>query len=227
MWAARSLLAACCLVIAAGAAQGQPEQSGFAVMTHADDASIAEGLVVIRYKGVIEAPMAQQLADIWTGLRGRYRTVVLHLDSPGGVLDQAEEVIATLKAIRNEATLKTLVHQGERCLSACVPVFMQGQERIAGGATSWAFHGACRAYSNVPVPQPTQRYVDLLREAGVAEEFLCHLADLGYLSRAGTYWTSGYELVNVHHANVITRLLNAWQPEAAVLPPPSPQILSR
>lgn len=202
-------------------------RSGFAVLVHGDDPSIKEGVVVIRYEGTIEAPMAERLAGIWAGLQGKYKTVIVHLNSSGGALKHAEEVSAVLKGMRTEVELVTFVYQGQSCLSACLLVFMQGAERIAGGATSWLFHGACPEHSNVPSLRSTRHYVNLLREAGVSTEFLRFLEDCGYLTNAGAFWASGYELAYVHKANIITRLLAPWQPETPIFLPGDPQIRPR
>jgi len=90
---------------------------------------------------------------------------------------------------------------------------VQGDQRIAGGSSVWLFHGVCFAHTNVPSLSLTDRFIDILREAGVDEDFLCRLVDEGYVTSAGKLWLSGYELVNVYHANIITQLLEPWHPE--------------
>src|SRR5450432_2914028 len=73
--------------------------------------------------------MAENLVDIWSEVRGKFRVVVLDLDSNGGELVHTERVITILKGIRGETILETLVRQNHRCLSACVLVYLQGAER--------------------------------------------------------------------------------------------------
>ena len=200
---------------------------GFEVLENADDSTIKPDQVVIKYVGPISFPMAENLQEIWQTIKGKYKVVVLDLDSPGGDLVHAEKVIAVLERMRSEVVLKTLVQQAQKCLSACVLVFVQGVERVAGGATAWMFHGACSQFSNAPVEEPTRRYVGVLRAAGVDDGFVCQLEAKGYLTRPGQFWISGYELFHTAKANVITRLLPNWQPEAPRSLPIDPQIRSR
>jgi hypothetical protein len=183
--------------------------------------------VVVRYRGPIAYPMAENLEEIGKELRTVYRTVVLDLDSEGGTLAHAALVIQVLRRLRAQMALHTVVQQGRSCLSACIPIFMQGSERKAGGASVWMFHGACGAYSNVPTATATNRYLQLLSEAGVAEAFLCRLRELGAFSEPGGYWMSGYELFHDRDAGVITELLPAWQPEQPVAPPFEPLLRPR
>ncbi len=201
--------------------------SGFSVATHETDDRIAKDTLVLRYGGHISYPMAEILDQLWKEQQGKYSRVVLELDSPGGDLVHAEAVIAMLAAIRAEATLTTQVAQGRSCLSACVLVFMQGEERIAGGATAWMFHGACPAFSNIPAPAATRRYLAHLERAGVATRFLCELEEAGYLDRPGRFWASGYELFHVHQANVITRLAEPWEPAKPAALPIDPNLRPR
>lgn len=197
--------------------------AGFDVLTSMENDTIAEDTVVLRFRGTIEAPMAADLGSIWSGLRPRYKRLLLDLDSPGGSLAETEKVVSVIADIRREARIDTLVRHGAMCASACVAIFVQGEDRAAGGASVWIFHGACQNHSNVPSLGLTDRYLDILREAGVSSAFLCHLVEKGYLTSAGKLWLSGYELYHVQRANVITRLLEPWRPEApeeGPIPPP-------
>lgn len=219
-----AFLAAC---LSAAMAAETPRRLGFTVLTHEDAPTIPEGTAVVRYEGPIAYPMAADLRDVWAELRGSVDTVILELDSGGGELAEAEAAIATLRDVRRHSRLETIVGYGKRCLSACVLVFVQGEERAAAGASAWMFHGVCPAYSTVPAPEPTRRYLDLLREAGVSTVFLCDLVRSGWLDRPGRFWSSGYELVHVHEAGVITRLLDAWQPLEARRAPVDPLVRPR
>ena len=129
----------------------QSERVGFKLFFNDTEPTIDIDTAVIRYRGIISFPMAGNLAEIWSELKGRnFSTIIVHLDSEGGGLSETKHVIKILKEIRKALSLKTLVYHGDRCLSACIPVFMQGEERIAGGASVWMFHGACRTFTNIP-----------------------------------------------------------------------------
>jgi hypothetical protein len=133
--------------------------------------------------------------------------------------------VSIIAGIRKTAQVDTLVRHGALCASACVAIFVQGEDRAAGGASVWLFHGACAdPAGNVPSIALTQRFLGILREAGVAESFLCTLASEGYVTTPGNFWLSGYELHHVYKANVITRLLDPWRPKTPLPPPVDPTI---
>jgi hypothetical protein len=112
------------------------------------------------------------------------------------------------------------VRHDSMCASACVAIFVQGAKRHAGGSSTWMFHGVCAERANVPHLGQTDRFLDLLREAGVATAFLCMLVQEGYVTTPGKFWVSGYELVHVFHANIITDLMEPWRPEPPRAPLP-------
>lgn len=208
-------------------ASSQSNRVGFQLLTTAEDANIDARTIVIRYEGPIVFPMAENLADIARELIGRFDKIVLDLDSFGGQLDHTEKVIGALREVRRQVTLHTLVRHGRSCLSACVVIFMQGQQRSAGGASVWLFHGPCPLYTNIPTAKATHRYVEMLREAGAGRSLLCELEDGQYLSRPGKFWLSGYELFHRKGASVITELLPSWQSEEPALPPFDPNVQHR
>ena len=198
--------------------------AGLTVVTGAENNTIAEDTVVIRLEGPIESPMETELRDIWSKLGQPYERLLLDLDSPGGNLQETEEIVEVLADIRRTTPIDTLVRHDATCASACVAIFVQGTQRFAGGSSTWLFHGACHERSNVPALELTSRFLDILRDAGVAEDFLCHLVDQGYVTTPGKLWVSGYELVHTYHANIITRLLEPWRPEAPNVPQRDPLI---
>ena len=202
--------------------------AGLETSTAKDNPTIAADTVVLRLTGAIEAPMAEELAALWRDLAPRYGRLLIDLDSPGGSLAETEALVSVIAGIRAEARVDTLVRHGAMCASACVAIFVQGEDRAAGGASVWPFHGACRDIgSNVPSMALTGRYLDILRKAGVAESFLCRLVDEGYITTPGNFWVSGYELHHVYKANIITRLLEPWRPEPPRIPAMDPQIAPR
>ena len=133
--------------------------------------------------------------------------------APAATCRETEALIKVIAAIRRTATVNTLVRHDAECASACVAIFVQGSKRSAGGSSTWLFHGAYRHPSNVPNLAKTDRFLDILRAAGVAPQFLKRLVRDGYVTTPGKLWLSGYELVHVFHANIITDLLNPWRAE--------------
>lgn len=212
-------VAVAAVVDAAWAADGascedlfEPAPTGFEVVTARDDPALEPGSVEMAWTGPIDFPAAAHIAEAWSELSAGADLVILDLDSPGGELDEVEAVIAVLATIRESARLVTRVGQGRRCLSACALVFVQGEERLAGNASSWMFHGPCQRHTNVPEHEAVDRYVRIMSAAGVDAGFLDRLR-ASYLLQPGSYWLSGFELHRLHRANIITRLLEAWQPE--------------
>lgn len=214
------------VLIAAGIAPPAPAHAGIEVLTTAENPTIAADTVVVRVTGTIESPMAEDLAALAPALATRYRRMLIDLDTPGGSLIETESLIATIALLRDTPMrIDSLVRHGAFCASACIALFVQGTDRAAGGASVWLFHGACRdPGENTPSLALTQRYLDILRKAGVSERFLCDLVSEGYVTTPGDFWLSGYELFHVYKANVITRLLEPWRPEAPRLPPINPWI---
>ena len=183
--------------------------------------------VLVRYQGPIDHPMAGNLEEIGKQISGQHTALILDLDSQGGTVAHATLVVEVLNQLRGKITIHTIVRNGRKCLSACIPVFMQGQRRQAGGASVWMFHGACAPYSNVPSEKATQWYLELLASSGVSESFLCALKAKGAFSGPGGFWMSGYELFHEQEAGIITELLPSWQPEPEISPPFDRQLRPR
>lgn len=198
--------------------------AGFEVLTSIDNKTIADDQVVLRFIGEIDAQFPIDLTRAWSGLADRYARVLIDLDSPGGSFAEMEKALEIIAQIRDVAQVDTLVRHGSLCASACLAVYMQGEQRIAGGASVWLFHGACYDKSNVPSISLTKRFLDILANAGVSESFLCRLVDEQYVLRPGNLWLSGYELFHLYDANVITRLLEPWRPDLPYAPSFGPQI---
>ncbi|HHZ10349.1 MAG TPA: hypothetical protein GX405_16390 [Rhizobiales bacterium] len=192
------------------------------VLTADDNVTIPRELMVVRLTGEITPGTTEDLRRAWSSRGVEIGRLLLDLESIGGELIETEKIIAFIEGLRQSARVDTLVRHGAICASACVGIFAQGERRSAGGASVWVFHGVCPPGSTIPSFAATCRGLDLLRKAGVKEEFLQMLLRDGYLSRPGALWLSGYELYRVHDAGLITRLLEAWQPDyPADIGPPS------
>jgi hypothetical protein len=211
----------CACATSAGSlhATAECEDSTIKLLTTQENPSLDASTAVIVASGPITTSMTEDLLRLSERVKP-FDTLILDLDSPGGRLDHAEELVAALQSIRDNAKLKTYVRHGSHCLSACALVFQRGDERIAGGASVWLFHAACPAFSRLPMKNETQRFIDLMIAGGASKEFLSSLVDKGYLSLPGEFWTSGYELFHVYKANIITTLLDPWRPIRPELPQP-------
>ncbi len=184
------------------------------LITPREAPSIAEGSVVLRVSGMLDAATSDAALAALGGVGPEVETLIVHIDSHGGGSTATRRIIERLRSmVAGGVRLRTLVHQGDTCASACLLVFLQGSERYAGNASAWGFHGACAGSGNVPAPWATRLFVSDLAAAGVSPAFLRHLDETGCLAEPGVYWLSGYELREVWHAGIITHLIPAWQPE--------------
>jgi hypothetical protein len=185
---------------------------GFDVLTAEDGATKSPELVVVKYEGPIAFPMAENLQTIWHGIRSsnRFKTMLLRLNSEGGTDVEGRKVIQLLRAIRGQMALTTLVGDHDLCASMCVPVYVQGDIRIASPASSWMFHGASRFMSNIPSLTATEAYFGMLSDRKIDANFIEFLFDNSYVTTPGAYWMSGSDLAA--RSIVITKLLPNWRP---------------
>ena len=98
------------------------------------------GAVIMRWNGMIEAPMARRIAEVFAEKRATAKVFILSLSSPGGTLNQGAEVARLLRTIGETHRLETIVESGGRCASMCVPVYLQGQHRTAAPDAAFMFH---------------------------------------------------------------------------------------
>lgn len=224
----RVLLAAAALQALALGAALSGDAPGVVVLGPDDAPSIAADAIVLHLTGPIDVRSAAALKAALDAVPATTRVVILRLDSSGGDNRSTDSVRARLAAASAAGlTVRTLVHQGDVCASACVLVFMAGTERYAGNASVWGFHGACLPGSNVPDARSTARFLGDLRNAGISARFLDTMKLTGCLSEPGVWWLSGYELAEVYDAGIVTHLLPAWQPEYARTIGPAPGLAPR
>ena len=224
----RTAVIVCSLVLLLAASSSplaeEPFHHGLEIFTHKDQAFIAEDAVGLRFTGPIISPLAKDLGNLLLGPEPKYQRIMLELDSPGGDLEEVKKVIVVLKAVREIAKLDTRVMASGMCASGCVPIFMQGTKRKASGASVWMFHGAHGNNTNVPSPDATKEFLDVLTNAGVNTDFILQLSNLGYVTKPGKLWLSGYELNHLYDADILTELLPSWVPEKPIFVQTTPMM---
>lgn len=99
----------------------------------------ADTLVFI-WRGAVRAPMAQRFADAFAERGGEARRIVIELSSPGGSLAEGRAVIETVERMKRTHAVDTRVAPYDICLSMCVPIFLQGERRIAAPTSRFMFH---------------------------------------------------------------------------------------
>ncbi len=119
---------------------------------HADTGQLAiyerGGTVVLAWEGRIDLPMHTLLARAFDKWREKSGHFILQLNSQGGSLREGSDVIELLKRIKRTHKLDTYVASGGICMSMCVPLFLQGNSRIAGSSARFMFHEPKRYYDD-------------------------------------------------------------------------------
>ena len=193
-------------------------KTGLEVFTCDNTGWIAADGIGLRYTGPLAPPFAGELRKLLLDGPQRFNHVVLEIDSDGGDLAYVRELVLVLREVADRMELTTRVMEGSLCASGCIPVFMQGKARKASGASIWVFHGARTLFTNIPDPRATSQYLELLSEAGMDSSFRAFLEADNLIYRPGSLILSGYEVMHVHRAGIITELLPAWREERPVLP---------
>ena len=133
----------------------------------------------------------------------RSRRIMLHLNSTGGLTKAGFKIVDYLKRLKRDGyTLTTYVDS--TCSSMCIPIFMQGQIRMAMPRSRWVFHDASN--SSGTDQRDTARILNILSESGADRDFLYDLILTDVF--VGGHWTtySGERLV-AEQTNIVTDLV--------------------
>src|SRR5262249_16774506 len=134
--------------------------------------------------------------------------VVLFLDSAGGQVEEGDRVIHILNGIKPTHRLITAVLDGNLCASMCIPIFLQGENRLAGRTSQWIFHEAARQGANGREQmQETLRLFDKYYvPAGVSADWIKSIVPI--IKRA-QLWQSGSDLIKTN-TGIVTHPLEKW-----------------
>jgi hypothetical protein len=108
----------------------------------------ANGRLDIEWSGPIVPGMAEDLRTAVGRYEADVKRIVLFLDSAGGQVEEGDRVIAVLNEIKRRYRLATVVLHGKLCASMCIPIFLQGNDRLAARASLWIFHEAGQRQAN-------------------------------------------------------------------------------
>lgn len=168
--------------------------------------------VVFYWRSPVDVPMARRYAEAFDEWRGEADRIVLDLHSPGGAIAEGEQVIRVIERMKKTHIVDTRVRRGYKCYSMCVPIFLQGEKRVAGENADFMFHEptARDFYTGEEVNQPaferaltTRRFVD--------RYFVNSDTDPAWLERLLTEWKgrdvfkSARELVE-EESGIVTEL---------------------
>ncbi|MGB5213497.1 MAG: ATP-dependent Clp protease proteolytic subunit [Anderseniella sp.] len=119
---------------------------------HADTGQLAirqnGDVVILAWTGEVELPMHTLLVRAFEEWRTKSEHFLLQLNSPGGSVREGGDVVELLQRIKRTHTLDTYVASREICMSMCVPIFLQGNTRIAAPDARFMFHEPKRFYED-------------------------------------------------------------------------------
>lgn len=163
---------------------------------------------IVLLKGLIRTPLTKEFQKLIkeTDLK---KEIELRFDSVGGSIYETKKMINILDELKvKNVRLTTRVDQGSICASSCVPLFVQGQNRLAGNASSFMFHGvALYTLTNVPSENETDIMIDTYRKAGIAEKWIQEHIGMQVWSSPNETWYNGKELLE-NGSNFVTGSLN-------------------
>ncbi len=167
----------------------------------------------MRWRGKVDPPMAQRIADAYDKYGGEASRIVLSLSSLGGSLEHGAEVVRLLQRIGHSRRLETVVEGRATCASMCVPVYLQGEVRRASANAHFMFHEVSirENFSNDKVDVPasvigsaTDRFFTrYFLPAGVPEDWVRQVRR--EITGGVDVWKSAGELVN-ENAGIVQRI---------------------
>ena len=171
----------------------------------------------------LSGPIVASTADDVRAAQGKYGTalnrVVLFLDSAGGRVDDGDRLIEVLNEIKLRHQLITVVPHGKLCASMCIPIFLQGEDRLAAPASIWLFHEAAQRQANGILRTDTAETWRLFRKyyapAGVSTRWLKSIAPM---IKEADLWQTGGDLISAKSGIIMHPLGD--RTERAVAPPP-------
>jgi hypothetical protein len=101
-----------------------------------------------------------------------------NLDSAGGQVEEGDRVLAALNEIKLLHQLITVVPHGKLCASMCIPISLQGEDRLATRASLWIFHEAAQRQAN------GQQRIDIAETWRLSANATEH----GFMAEAGREW---------------------------------------
>ena len=174
--------------------------------------SESRGKVRIVWSGRIQRPMAKQLSRAISKWHDRaLNGVELVLNSGGGSMREGHNVIKTLRRLRKTRRLTTAVLPGTVCGSACIPIFLQGETRVASAATLWLLHEVSKSDPKTKKlialrPKKTQQFFRrYFLPAGVPQGWIDMITPK--IRGKDVWWTGGQ--IYSSGSNIITRRIKS------------------
>lgn len=113
-----------------------------AIYGNKDRLSIREegDAIVLSWSDDIDVPMAKRFEEAFNQYANKTGKFIIDLNSGGGSLREGRLVIEAIDRMKRSHEIETRVGFYASCLSMCVPIYLQGDKRIASAHSSWMFH---------------------------------------------------------------------------------------
>ena len=164
---------------------------------------VSDNTLFMHWEGPVQPPMYRQIRAAFQKYKHEKSRIVLSISSRGGLVGYGGKVIRLLQQIRQTHSLETVVLNGKVCASMCVPVYLQGQQRIAGSRSRFMFH---EVKSFDPVADRPVRTSFSEKETGTDRLIRRYFQPAGLnpdwlrktraKMRGKDYWVTGKELVD-------------------------------
>ncbi|MEM9278764.1 MAG: ATP-dependent Clp protease proteolytic subunit [Pseudomonadota bacterium] len=184
-----------------------------------------KGIITLRWRGQIDEKMGPQMVKALKKYRSKTDHFIIDISSQGGYVNSGEVLIDYMKKLKSGHTIDTRVPRDGKCLSMCVPIFLNGENRYAGSTTKFMFHrpwvkekkfGSSikeqarqrryKARLNSKLSQTAWRFYNVhFNYSPIDRRWLKHLEEQ-WRVKGNDYWTTGEKLVH-EKSNVITHLL--------------------
>ena len=159
----------------------------------------------------LSGPIVVGTADDVRAAQGKYGTalnrVVLFLDSAGGRVDDGDRLIEVLNEIKLRHQLITVVPHGKLCASMCIPIFLQGEDRLAARASLWIFHEAAQRQANggqrADMAETWRLFRKYYAPAGVSTRWLKSIAPM---IKEADLWQTGGDLISAKSGIILHSL---------------------
>ena len=182
---------------------------------HADTGQLTvldrNGIVILAWTGRVDVPMHTLMARAFNERRDKSSRFVLQLNSPGGSLREGRAVIELLQDIRQTHRLDTYVARNHICMSMCVPMFLQGENRIAAPNARFMFHEPKRYHDDGSEAKGFSFEREALSRRFFERYFVDSPMDAGWRNRLEQNWVgkdvfkSARQLVD-ERSNIVTNL---------------------
>jgi Clp protease len=214
--AAAAAIAVLTLLLASANAAPSEEQRGAGASVEFNK---EDGTLYIDWLGPIVAGMADDLRAALDKYGTISQRVVLFLDSLGGQVEEGDRVIEVLNEIKLQHQLITVVPHGKLCASMCIPIFLQGEDRLAARASLWIFHEAAQRQANggqrTDMAETWRLFRKYYAPAGVSMHWLKSIAPM---IKEADLWQTGGDLISAKSGIILHPL--ADRTERSLAPPP-------